>query len=191
MLFAVEHLEPELSEWLLIEYEHAVKIAGKKSLVITNLKKPEEAKRVSRFTRSDPRSVWEIFPQSKLLVLDPAARKALRPSDFSSEPVVVIGGILGDDPPQERTRKLLSSGLPRSKKRHLGRGQLSIDGAVFVAKQVAAGWELDEIPLTREVEVQVCQNCSVVLPFTYPVVEGKPLIAPKLVRYLKKKGLRF
>ena len=101
--FAIEHLEPKLSEWLLIEYSHAVRIAGRGRVVITNVKKPAERRKLQRFVRVESRGVAELFPRSRLLVLDPRARKSLRPTDVGEDTVMVVGGILGDDPPQGRT----------------------------------------------------------------------------------------
>ena len=38
MKFIIEHLEPELFEWCLIEYEHISSIVGKNNLIFTNIK---------------------------------------------------------------------------------------------------------------------------------------------------------
>jgi len=37
--FIIEHLEPELYEWCLIEYEHISKIVGKDNTIFTNINK--------------------------------------------------------------------------------------------------------------------------------------------------------
>lgn len=42
MLIVIEHLEPELSKWLLIEYKHAAQIA-RGNLLITNVCDKNEA----------------------------------------------------------------------------------------------------------------------------------------------------
>ena len=39
MKFIIEHLEPELYDWCLIEYEHISKIVGKENLIFTNINK--------------------------------------------------------------------------------------------------------------------------------------------------------
>ncbi len=39
MKFIIEHLEPELYPWCLIEYKHISKIVGKNNLIYTNINK--------------------------------------------------------------------------------------------------------------------------------------------------------
>lgn len=79
---------------------------------------------------------------------------------------------MGDDPPLGRTRRMLTEALPEAISRNLGRRQLSIDGSVYVAKQVWRGVELEKIPLCHGVEIRLAEHCSVVLPFAYPLVGG-------------------
>jgi len=191
MLFVIEHLEPKLSEWLWIEYSHAVEIAGKERVMITNVRSLESRKRIQNLCRVEAQSVLEIFPHSELIILDPKARKPLTAKDFSSGRMIVVGGILGDDPPRGRTAELLSEKVPKAVRRNLGRKQFSIDGAVFVAMEVARGKTLGEIPVVVDVEISVSPHCSVGLPFAYPLVNGKPLISKRLEKYLKSRGLRF
>ena len=44
MKFVIEHLESELYEWCLIEYEHISKIVGKDNLTFTNIKSEDKKK---------------------------------------------------------------------------------------------------------------------------------------------------
>jgi len=189
-LIVVEHLEPKLSEWLLAEYSHAAEIVGGR-LLITNVKSDGERRRLSKVCEVRKESVAEIFRPRELLVLDPQARRRLRTEDLSRVRAVVIGGILGDDPPRGRTRRLLTERLPGCIPRNIGRGQFSIDGSVYIVREIAAGRRLEDIPTVEDVEIPLEEGISIILPFSYPLVDGRPLVSERLVGYLRRKGARF
>lgn len=186
MLFVIEHLEPKLSEWLHIEYSHAARIVGRKRLLMTNVKKKDEFRKLVKIAGVERKRASELFKQRELIVLDPRARKRLTPTDMRGRRVIVIGGILGEDPPLGRTRELLTQTLPRASARNLGKEQLAIDGATYVAKQVSEGKSLEEVPVQHGLEIQISEVQSTFLPYTFPLVRGKPLIARELIAYLKR-----
>ena len=76
----------------------------------------------------------------------------------------------------------------------LGPKQFSIDGAVYVATLVAQGTRLDNIPTVEKpvVEIDIGDGFirEVELPFAYPVVDGRPLLSPKL-KTLLEMGLGY
>jgi len=185
LLFVIEHLEPRLSEWLCIEYSHAAQIVGQEKLLVTNVKKNDEFEKLSRIADTERKHFNELFEKEKLLVLDSRARKKLPPRDFRGKEAVVIGGILGADPPLGRTEKLLTKNV-KAQARNLGREQFSIDGAVYVAKQVSGGTPLKEVPVQLGIEIQIGKGHSVLLPYAYPIVNKKPLISHQLIKYLKR-----
>jgi len=185
MFFVIEHLEPKLSEWLYIEYSHVAQIVGREKLLITNVKKNDEFEKLSRIASTERKHFNELFEKEKLLVLDPRARKKLSPSDFRGKKAVVIGGILGADPPLGRTEKLLTKNV-KAQARNLGREQFPMDGAVYVAKQVSEGTPLKEVHVQLGVEIQIGKGHSVLLPYAYPIVNKKPLISHQLIKYLKR-----
>lgn len=185
MQLVIEHLEPKLSEWLFIEYSNSARIAGE-ALLITNVRKAADYRKLSPITRVERRSALELFRQEEMILLDPLARKTFSPEDLKSRSLVLIGGILGNDPPLGRTRELLSRKLPRALKRNLGRHQFAIDGAVYVAKQIISGKRLEEIPVQVGVEVPIEPGYSNLLPYAFPLVGGKPLIAAELIGYLRR-----
>ncbi|MEM2192558.1 MAG: SAM-dependent methyltransferase [Candidatus Hadarchaeales archaeon] len=187
----IEHLEPRLSEWLMIEYSSAARIVGRKNLMITNVGREAERKKLAKISRVASESAASLFDNRYTIVLDPQAKKTLLAKDAEKARAIVVGGILGDDPPQGRTRELLSKKLPRAKKRNLGKSQFSIDGSVFLAKQIASGHSLEELPCVHDVEIKIAPKLSIILPFSYPLLKGKPLISRALVRYLKQKGASF
>ena len=186
MLFAIEHLEPKLSEWLFMEYSHAAQIVGREKLLITNVKRKSEFQKLAKITNVERKRACELFEQRELIVLDPRARKKLSPADMKNKRAIVIGGILGEETPMGRTEELLTKSLPWASARNIGRHQFPIDGATYVAKQVSDGKSLEEIPVKLGLEVAIDSGHSVLLPYAYPLVDGKPLISQKLVAYLKR-----
>jgi ribosome biogenesis SPOUT family RNA methylase Rps3 len=184
IIFVIEHLEPETGKWLLYEYEHASEIVGKNRLIFTNVKKKDEAIKLSRLGRVEEKSAAEIFTPEKVIILDPKAEEQLKPEDFAGKGLVIIGGILGDHPPKGRTTKLLTRRFPKATVRNIGKGQFSIDGAVYVAKLVSDGTPLEKIPVKKGLSLRLDEHAEVYLPYTYPLKDGKPVISQKLIAYL-------
>jgi ribosome biogenesis SPOUT family RNA methylase Rps3 len=82
------------------------------------------------------------IPKSQVCLLDPRAPLALSPSDGEEGKFkyFVFGGILGDDPPRDRTSELRALGFDG---RHLGEVQMTTDTALGVTKLVVedkSGW---------------------------------------------------
>ncbi len=189
--FVIEHLEPRVSTWVLLEYLHAASIVGPDSLVITNVPPGDrERLRDAGLRLVYGESVARLYDPERLLVLDPRAEHPLRPADMLGVDAIVVGGIMGDHPPKGRTWELLTRRLRGARVRHLGPGQLSVDGAIYVAHTVAAGLELGLIPLVEGVSLSWRAPLGVEqvvdLPFTYPLVGGKPLLPPGLEEYLRR-----
>ncbi|RLI28895.1 MAG: hypothetical protein DRO46_03395 [Candidatus Hecatellales archaeon] len=185
VLFVVEHLEETLGEWLLIEYEHARRLLQPYRLLVTNVRKPSHRRKLEdEGFQVDRRRVFELFNPERLLVLDPKAGKLLQPEDFEGVEALVVGGILGDHPPRGRTWSLLTRFCIGARVRSLGKPQFTIDGALFMAKKVYEGVRLEEIPVVDQVTLKVSKAHEIEIPYGYPLVDGKPLISPKLVEYL-------
>ncbi|MBC7099713.1 hypothetical protein H5T52_11515 [Candidatus Bipolaricaulota bacterium] len=185
MWLVIEHLEPKLSEWLYIEYSSSAKIAGE-NLLISNVRRAADYRRLAKIARVERKSALEIFREEEMVLLDPLARKSLSPEDLEGRSLILIGGILGNDPPLGRTRELLSKKLPRALKRNIGRHQFAIDGAVYVARQISSGKRLEEIPVQVGLEIQIEPGYSNILPYAFPLAGGKPLISEELIDYLRK-----
>ncbi len=189
MKIVIEHCEPFLSKWLLIEYEFASKIIGEENLIFSNVKNMKDAEVLSQYGEVWRESITrkeEI--QEKILILDPKAEARLKPFDLKGISYVVVGGILGDHPPRGRTYLFISSKMPLSKKRNIGDWQFSIDGSVYIAWQVIHGKRLEEIPIVKGVEIVIQKEPFehiIGLPYAYPLVNGRPLISEKLIEYLK------
>ena len=73
------------------------------------------------------------IPLERCCLLDPKATSPIAPSDSKAFDVFLFGGILGDDPPLDRTRILRREGFPS---RHLGPVQMTTDTALAVTKRV-------------------------------------------------------
>lgn len=70
---------------------------------------------------------------SRVCLLDPKAPLPLSPEDHGKFDWFLYGGILGDDPPRDRTAELRKLGFEG---RHLGEVQMTTDTAVGVTKIV-------------------------------------------------------
>ncbi len=181
MKFIVEHLEPELFEWCLIEYKHISKIVGKNDLIFTNVKKGKN--KLIKYGKVYSESVSKLNLRNAC-ILDPSAGKTLSKKDNFD--YIILGGILGDYPPKKRTKKELSSKL-KFPARNLGRHQFSTDNAAYVALQLLKGKKLSDLKFQSGIEVRLNKVESVELPFRYVIVSNKPLMSKELVRHLKER----
>lgn len=181
MLIVIEHLEPVLSRWVWYEYMHAAEIMGVGNLIITNVKNKKERRKIAELCGVYPESVRSL-PFKNIIILDPSADTPLKPEDCVGS-VIVIGGILGDYPPQNRTRKLLDFDAER---RHIGEHQFSIDGAVYMTKKICEGNTLETIPVEIGLTIQVSEEHEIYLPYAYPLSNGRPVFYEKLKGYLMK-----
>jgi ribosome biogenesis SPOUT family RNA methylase Rps3 len=181
-LLIIEHCEPNLSEWLLLEYKHAAKLWGG-SLVFTRVVDKKTSTTLRKLGLVQKEKANAVYSEKKCIVLDPQAQYALKPKDCSIADAIIIGGLLGYEKPQGRTKTLISdtSDFPT---RHLGKLQLSIDGAVFVTKAICLGLHLKDIEIAREVEIVHDKIHSTILPFGYPIIDNTPIITPGLIQYL-------
>ena len=60
MKFVIEHIEPELYDWCVIEYEHISKIAGKGDLIFTNIKNKEEQSKLRKYGQVYNKGISEL-----------------------------------------------------------------------------------------------------------------------------------
>ncbi|KAH8914184.1 DUF431-domain-containing protein, partial [Atractiella rhizophila] len=148
--FIIEHMEPEeqkaeVAEWVLLEYSKIIcTVAPDMDVVFSNLSSSNLSSLQQKLASVQPtlpanftlttESVSAIVPDPKsapAILLDPQGSKELSPEDYSSNTHFVFGGILGDDPPRDRTSALRNMGFVG---RHLGPDQMTTDTAVAVAK---------------------------------------------------------
>ena len=138
--YIVEHLDEELGPWSELEYltiADECQTAGSSfclSSLPPNFVVPDRLKAISSFT-AETKSVEEIYAAGKerVCLLDPAAERDLSPADADVFDVFLFGGILGDDPPRDRTSELRKKGFAG---RRLGAKQMTTDTAVRVTRTV-------------------------------------------------------
>ena len=179
--FVIEHLEPRVFHWCKLEYAHISKWVGKNNLLFTNTAN-NFLKTIGRVEKKKAKQL----SFSKACVLDPESPTLLTPAIARKFETFIFGGILGDDPPKERTKVELSpSDLPYPRF-NLGKEQMSTDTAVIVTKQIVDGTPLDKLTFQQGIEIEINDSESVQLPYKYLIITGKPLLAPGLVEKLKK-----
>lgn len=192
MKFIIEHLEPFISKWCLIEYENISNIVGKENLIITNLQK-KDFNKLKHLAELHEESVLEM-PLKNACLLEPKSKKILMPNDKFG--YYIFGGILGDHPEQGRTEKYLTSKISKSKlikpeTRNLGDMQMSTDTAVLVTKIIARDKiDFNKIKFIDRPEITLKDGKiseSIILPYRYVNENSKPRISKKLLEYLKNK----
>lgn len=116
----------------------------------------------------------------EVCLLDPKGSADLSPADGDGRfRCFLFGGILGDDPPRDRTGELRALGFPG---RRLGPVQMTTDTALGVTKRVVEdGIPLDQIKYVDFPTITFNKQESVEMPFRYLVVDGtddEPLLPP-------------
>jgi len=97
---------------------------------------------------------------------------------------VFFSGILGDDPPRDRTSELRILGFPT---RNLGPVQMTTDTAVGVTKLVVQDKiPLSNIPYKDFPTIVFNRKESVEMPFRYINDNGEPCLPPGMRKLLQK-----
>jgi ribosome biogenesis SPOUT family RNA methylase Rps3 len=184
----VQHLEPILGKWIWLEYRHVSSMVGYQNLLFTNVRRRNEVLKLKEIGNVTSKSIVNLrgSKDKAMIILDPRSPSQLSPADFADNTSLIIGGILGDHPANGRTKLALTDKMPCLASRNLGSNQFSVDGAVHTALEVASGKSITDIPTRVGVEIVVSRRHSSFLPFAYPLVRGKPLLAPGLREYLRK-----
>lgn len=186
-VFIIEHLEPELWPWCLIEYQSISKAVGKKNVWFTNVQK-KDAKKLAPYGNVYTQSIRHLpLDLTKACVLEPFAPTTLAPDEAKQFSYFIVGGILGDEKLNGRTKKELTQFLKGAHQRNIGKEQFSTDNAVYVTNEIIKGTPLNKQHFQDTLELHFNAIESVILPYRYPVVKGKPRISPALIRYLKNK----
>ncbi|KAL8989752.1 MAG: hypothetical protein Q9169_008290 [Polycauliona sp. 2 TL-2023] len=190
--YVVEHLDPECGPWSTLEYITIAKestAAGAAfclSSAPVDLNIPDSVKAVRGFN-IDHRSVEDVYRDNKnrVCLLDPAAKEELKPIDAKDFDIFVFGGILGDDPPRDRTSELRKKGFTG---RRLGPIQMTTDTAVRVTRMVIQDQiALEEIPHIDYPEIRIDEHESTEMPFRYVTnVDGKPTMPEGMIDLIKK-----
>ncbi len=180
MKFVIEHLEDEVWEWCLLEYKHISEIVGKENLIFTNVPE-DEAKKLEKLGKVNTESILKLN-LNKCCLLDMNAEKEIITKDKERFDYFVFGGILGDNPPRGRTKVLNKLNC---EVRNLGKEQMSTDTAVLVTHMILNGKKLQDIEFKDEIELEIKEGESVILPYRYIIKDGKPVLPKGLFEMLK------
>ncbi|KAJ3106391.1 hypothetical protein HDU97_006376 [Phlyctochytrium planicorne] len=176
-----------LTDWVKCEYAHMIKTVGKGNLILSGMTKDTLAAIPDTLEGAETtaKTVLEITEMEKVLLLDPAATTPLTPEDGKgSYEYFLFGGILGDDPPRDRTKELRKLGFAT---RHLGPVQMTTDTAVLVSHRILSGTPMEDLKFIDRPTVQLYKNESVEMPFRYLLNDaGKPIMPPGFLDVLKK-----
>lgn len=134
--------------------------------------------------RSDPVEVYFADRKDRICLLDPAARQELSPTDGEEFDVFLFGGILGDDPPRDRTSELRKKGFTG---RRLGPVQMTTDTAVRVTRMVIVDKvKLEDIPYVDFPELKLGEHESTEMPFRYVKdAAGRPVMPDGMFELIK------
>ncbi|RVX67177.1 hypothetical protein B0A52_08611 [Exophiala mesophila] len=191
--FVVEHLDPELGPWSALEYKtiaqesRAASCRFILSSVPDSLLKSQDLEvLVANGAEGRNDSVETYFSDRKdrICLLDPAAKQELSPADADQFDVFLFGGILGDDPPRDRTSELRKKGFTG---RRLGPKQMTTDTAVRVTRIVVLEQTpLDKIPYVDFPELKINEHETTEMPFRYVTDKcGKPIMPQGMVDLIK------
>jgi len=180
--FVIEHLEPKLYRWCVLEYRRISKIVDKKNLIFTNIRSSSARATLSSLGKVSPISVSRLGLPN-VCVLDPEAKKTLAPAETKKFSYFVFGGILGDYPPKQRTKQELKL---KAERRNIGNEQFPTDNAVYVVKKILSGVQLNKLKFQDCLTIPIREGEEVELPFRYVLVKGKPLISKNIVSMLRR-----
>lgn len=205
--YVIEHMEEDettpksLPPWVELEYAHMIMLAGINGRVeFTHLSHNSSSLLDARLAPiNEPLASYQVHTQSvmelleqnnipitRVCLLDPKAQTVLAPEDGKIFDHFLFGGILGDDPPRDRTSELRQLGFPS---RHLGPMQMTTDTALGVTKRVVDDKvQLNAIPYVDFPTITFNAKESVEMPFRY-IVNGKEPILPPGMRELLHEDL--
>jgi ribosome biogenesis SPOUT family RNA methylase Rps3 len=186
-IYIIEHLEPELWEWCLLEYEHISETVGSENLWFTNIKNKKDAEKLKKLGKVSEQALVELnLEKNQMCILDPESEKVLEPGDNKKFKYFVFGGILGDYPPRKRTKEELTSKFEGIEARNIGKEQMSTDNAVFTVKQIVEGKRIDELKFQDNINIEINEFESVNLPYRYNLVNGKPFMPEKVLEAIRE-----
>lgn len=190
MKYVIEHMEDGFSNWVILEYSTIAKEIGAENLILSSVKAttkvPQELLDLGIIvTPLEVTNLKEIEPDfdiSKVCLLDPSAKSALKCSDSSKFDYFLFGGILGDHPPRDRTGELRKLGFEG---RHLDKVQMTTDTAVRVTDKVLnKNQELGDIEYIDFPQIKFSEHESVEMPFRYVKSSSNEPIMPNGMKEL-------
>ncbi|GAA5989565.1 hypothetical protein JCM11641_004599 [Rhodosporidiobolus odoratus] len=200
--YVIEHMEEDnfdttFPHWISLEYNQMIKLANPSQVVFSSLSPNSVAslgeQLKNRGAKEDSfvastKSVRELMeekgiPLDKVCLLDPRAEKEIAPEDANEFDWFLFGGILGDDPPRDRTGILRAHGFPS---RHLGPVQMTTDTALGVTRRVVQdSVPFSELPFINHPTIKFNEHESVDMPFRYLTDDkGEPILPDGMREHL-------
>ncbi|KAI0471426.1 DUF431-domain-containing protein [Xylaria cf. heliscus] len=194
--YIVEHLDPELGPWSELEYTAIARETARAggTFVLSSLPAQLAANLPRRLAgapgfRPETRGVEDMYPtgeeRKRVCLLDPRADKDINPDDGALFDTFLFGGILGDDPPRDRTGELRVKGFEG---RRLGPVQMTTDTAVRVTRMVIdEQFTLNMVPYIDHPDLKINEHESTEMPFRYVKGDdGKPVMPEGMMDLIKK-----
>jgi ribosome biogenesis SPOUT family RNA methylase Rps3 len=182
MKFIIEHLDPRLWKWSYMEYKHISDFSGKENVIFSNIRGPKTIQKLSEIGKVYEKSVKELNFENAC-ILDPNAEKTLSPEDNFD--YLIMGGILGDNPPQKRTEKEITSKM-KIPARNLGKRQMSTNTAAYVALKISQGIPLEKIEFEDQLVIKVSNCEEIILDFPYVKEKAKLVLPEGYIEMAKK-----
>ncbi|KAK0947219.1 hypothetical protein LTR29_001503 [Friedmanniomyces endolithicus] len=199
--FIVEHLDPELEHWQALEYKcihQECKDSGANFILSGVANASETQKQLGLPSDAvQKQSVEDLYSspeaRQRVCLLDPKGEQDISPEDGELFDVFLFGGILGDEPPRDRTGELRDKGFVG---RRLGPEQMTTDTAARVTRIVVQeNKRLEEIPFVDRPDIELPgtangdgpghPNESVSMPFKYVKgADGKSIMPEGMLRLL-------
>ena len=190
LIYVVEHMETEISEWVRNEYTRMIKDVGGEKIMFTNMKPgfncPSYDSDEMQFLKGatlKPETFQEFHDSNngdrkKAVLLDEKSETILSPQDAGKFEYFLFGGILGnvDDLDMDRTSELRDQGYTQ---RHLGKEQMSTPTALAVSYRILEEQTpYDKLEFIDRPEYEITESETLVIPFKYLAdEEGKPIMA--------------
>ncbi|KAI1200818.1 SAM-dependent RNA methyltransferase [Nemania serpens] len=194
--YIVEHLDPELGPWSELEYVAIARETARAggTFVLSSVPAALAADLPATLAgepafRAETRGVEELYPggeqRARVCLLDPRADRDISPDDKALFDVFLFGGILGDDPPRDRTGELRVKGFEG---RRLGPVQMTTDTAVRVTRMVIEEqFTLNMVPYVDHPDLKINEHESTEMPFRYVKGDdGKPVMPEGMMDLIKK-----
>ncbi|XP_063934173.1 uncharacterized protein LOC135145970 [Zophobas morio] len=162
MKYLVEHLDSEeVGEWTICEYEHICEVVGKHRAIFTNISSKIRKLLPETLNLESKSANLLITDPKRACLLDSKADKGLEPKDAELYDYIVCCGILGDDPPRDRTSSLRNFNFER---RHLGDKQMTTDTAILCAKLILEeGRRLEDMQFVDGPEIATGEREEILL----------------------------
>ncbi|QLQ78375.1 hypothetical protein HG537_0A06220 [Torulaspora globosa] len=202
MKYIIEHMEPEFSEWVTLEYAQIIRDIGSENLILSSLPEGTTANDIPeklldmglRWTTKDLNHLTEEFTDleplrnQRVCLLDPRADQDLQPDECSKFDYFVFGGILGDHPPRDRTTEIKLAYPDLVVGRRLGDKQMTTDTAIRTTQLIIEKQQnFQDIKFIDYPEFRFNKNEATEMPFRYVLdSKGNPILPEGMLALIKR-----